>query len=146
GRAVAARARRVAWLLLRHCCCRRRVFTVAAGPGGRPRPGVVTPRIRSGRPGDYPMRIHFLRTPQRGTPGGHLAKISRVDRWRRASGSPPPEVDEQPPEVLRVLLHPVIERLDVLAVEEPQDVLLQLAGALARNDLDQGGLLGHRLV
>ena len=38
----------------------------------------------------------------------------------------PAEMDEDAAEVLGVLLHPVIQRLDVLAVEESQDVLLEL--------------------
>src|SRR6266566_129046 len=62
------------------------------------------------------------------------------------NGSVPAEVDEQPTEVLRVLLHPVVEGLDVLAVEIAQYVLLELSGPLAGDDLDEGGLLGHRLV
>src|SRR5699024_1375798 len=47
------------------------------------------------------------------------------------------EVDEEPPVVLAVLLHPVVPSLDVLAVEEPEDPLLQLAAALAGDDLDR---------
>jgi hypothetical protein len=38
------------------------------------------------------------------------------------------------------------ERLDVVAVEEPKDALVQLSRALARNDLDERCLLGERLV
>jgi PAS domain-containing protein len=44
-----------------------------------------------------------------------------------ASALFPAEVDEQAAEVLRVLLDPVVKRLDVLALEEPQHVLLELA-------------------
>jgi len=40
-------------------------------------------------------------------------------------------VDEQPPEVLGVLLDAVVQRLDVLLVEEPQDPLLELTRPLA---------------
>src|SRR5207302_8608071 len=58
----------------------------------------------------------------------------------------PAEVNEDAPEVVGVLLHPVVERLDVLAVEEAQDVLLQLPRTLAGDDLDQRRLLGDSLV
>src|SRR5258706_7081401 len=64
----------------------------------------------------------------------------------RANLSFPTEVDKQPAPVLGVLLHAVIQRLDLLLVEEPQYPLLQLARALTRNDLHQRRLLGHRLV
>src|SRR5438874_8062598 len=74
-----------------------------------------------------------------GSPGG-------CSRRSTAAESFPAEVHEHPTEVVGVLLHPVIERLDLLLVEEPQHSLLQLAGSLARNDLDQLGLLGDRLV
>jgi hypothetical protein len=37
-----------------------------------------------------------------------------------------PEVDEDPTEVVAVLLDPVIERAHVLAVQESQHVLLEL--------------------
>src|SRR3569833_881635 len=42
----------------------------------------------------------------------------------------PAEVHEHPAEVVLVLLDPVVERFDVLALEAPQDVLLQLACSL----------------
>src|SRR5579862_2911899 len=58
----------------------------------------------------------------------------------------PAEMHEDPAEVLGVLLYPVVERLDLLLVEEPQHVLFQLTGALARDDLDQRRLLPYRLV
>src|ERR1700722_9817052 len=65
---------------------------------------------------------------------------------RRATGPPdradltllPAEVDEDPAEVLGVLLDPVVERLDLGLVEEPQDPLLELARPLAGDDLHQG--------
>jgi hypothetical protein len=41
---------------------------------------------------------------------------------------------------------PVIQRLDVLAVEESQHSLLQLARSLAGDDLHQGRLLRHRFI
>ena len=40
-------------------------------------------------------------------------------------------MDEEPAPVLGVLLDPVVQRLDLLLVEEPQYPLLQLARALA---------------
>src|SRR5580698_7934445 len=58
----------------------------------------------------------------------------------------PAEMNEKPTEVLRVLLHPVILRLDLFLLEEPQHVLLELPRALARDDLDQRRLLRHGLV
>src|SRR5260370_19468362 len=58
----------------------------------------------------------------------------------------PAEMHEQPAEVLRVLLDPVVLGLDVLALQEPQHVLLELSRPLARDDLDQRRLLFHRLV
>jgi uncharacterized protein len=63
-----------------------------------------------------------------------------------AAGRGPPEMHEEPTEVVRVLLHPVIEGLDLLLVEEAQHVLLQRARPLARDDLDHGGPLRHRLL
>src|ERR1700746_184134 len=66
----------------------------------------------------------------------------------RTSGKPalPAEMHEQPAEVLRVLLDPVVIGLDGLALEEPQHVLLELSRPFARDDLDQRCLLFHRLV
>src|SRR5208282_1925531 len=61
-------------------------------------------------------------------------------------GRLPAEVDEHAAEVLGVLLHPVIERLDLLLLEEPEHVLFKLARALAGNDLDERRLLPDRLV
>src|SRR5215510_11561452 len=55
-------------------------------------------------------------------------------------------MDEEPPEVLGVLLDPVIERLDLLLLQEPEDPLLELPRAFARDDLDDGRLLRHGLV
>ena len=57
-----------------------------------------------------------------------------------------PEVDEDASEVVRVLLDPVVQRLDLLLVEEAQHPLLQLATALSGDDLDQPDLLLHRFV
>src|SRR5580704_788090 len=58
----------------------------------------------------------------------------------------PAEMHEQPAEVLRVLLDPVVPGLDVLALQEPQHVLLELSRPFARDDLDQRRLLFRRLV
>src|SRR6476620_6449351 len=38
----------------------------------------------------------------------------------------PPEVDEEPPEVLGVLLDAVVERLDLFLLQEPEHPLLEL--------------------
>src|SRR5215471_11297488 len=65
--------------------------------------------------------------------------------WNLA-GLFPPEVHKQAAEVLGVLLHPVVQRLDVLALQEPQHVLLELARALAGDDLDYRRLLRDSLV
>ena len=53
---------------------------------------------------------------------------------------------EQAAEVLRVFLHPVVFRFDLFLLKKPQYALLELAGALTRDDLDERGLLRHRLV
>jgi hypothetical protein len=45
------------------------------------------------------------------------------------------EVDEDTPEIVRVLLNPVVERPDVLLVEETQHPLLELTTSLAGDDL-----------
>src|ERR1700723_3379425 len=58
----------------------------------------------------------------------------------------PAEMHEQPAEVLGVLLDPVVLGLDVLALEEPQHVLLELPRPFTRDDLDQRRLRGRRLV
>src|SRR5689334_16570539 len=58
----------------------------------------------------------------------------------------PPEVHEDPAEVVGVLLHAVVERADLLLVEEAQHVLLQLPRPLAGDDLDHRGLDPDRLV
>src|SRR4051794_26496229 len=57
-----------------------------------------------------------------------------------------PEVDEESAPVLGVLLDAVVERLDLLLVEETQYPLLELARPLARDDLHEGHLLGHGLI
>src|SRR5262245_22012401 len=58
----------------------------------------------------------------------------------------PAEVNEQAAEVLRVLLHPVVQRSDVLALEEAKHALFQLTGTLAGDDLDQRRLLRLGLI
>src|SRR5205085_3333894 len=58
----------------------------------------------------------------------------------------PAEVHEDPAEVVRVLLHPVVERFNFLLVQEPQHSLLQCPRALARDDFDSSGLRPDRLV
>src|SRR5690242_4333185 len=72
-----------------------------------------------------------------------------------ASGSPvlrgpappvlPAEMNEKAAEVLRILLDSVVFRFDLFLLKEPQHVLLELSGSLARDDLDQRRLLGLRL-
>src|ERR1700722_14310585 len=66
----------------------------------------------------------------------------------RTSGKPglPAEMHEQPTEVLRVFLNSVVLGLDVLALQEPQHVFLELSRPFARDDLDQRRLLFRRLV
>jgi hypothetical protein len=46
-------------------------------------------------------------------------------------------MDEEPPEVLGVLLDAMVERLDLLLLQEPEHPLLELPRALARDDLDE---------
>src|SRR5215472_11284667 len=55
-------------------------------------------------------------------------------------------MDEQSAEVLGILLDPVIERLDLLLLQEPEHVLLELARPLARDNLDERRFLPHGLV
>ena len=55
-------------------------------------------------------------------------------------------MDEDPAEVVGVLLDAVIERLDLFLVEEAQDALLQLTASLAGDDLDEPHSLRNRLV
>jgi hypothetical protein len=50
------------------------------------------------------------------------------------------------PKFVRVLLHPVVERLDLLAVEEAQHTFLQRAGAFARMISTSGAFLPTGLV
>src|SRR5258708_33347728 len=58
----------------------------------------------------------------------------------------PAEMDEQPAEVLGVFLHPMVERLDLLLLQEPEHVFLELPGALAGDNLDQRRLLPDGLI
>src|ERR1700741_5318805 len=66
----------------------------------------------------------------------------------RTSGKPalPAEMHEQPTEVLRVLLDAVVLGLDLILLEKPQHVLLELARALAGDDLHERRLLGLGLL
>jgi hypothetical protein len=78
----------------------------------------------AGAPGRRPQRADLgsLSTPQRSR--RHTGRRSVPYVWPLLL---PPEVDENAAEVFRVLLHPVVQRLDVLALEKPQDVLFELA-------------------
>src|SRR5688572_5202956 len=55
------------------------------------------------------------------------------------------EPDEDPAEVLGVLVDTRVKSLDLFLLEEPEHVLLEGTGALARNDLYEGSLGGDRL-
>src|SRR5260370_856443 len=79
----------------------------------------------------------LLSTPGSPTPA------SGTTHQKRGS---PAEMHEQPAEVLRILLDPVVLGLDVLALQEPQHVLLELSRPFSRDDLDQRRLLFRRLV
>src|SRR5689334_24666088 len=57
----------------------------------------------------------------------------------------PAEMNKKAAEVLRILLDSVVFRFDLFLLKEPQHVLLELSGSLARDDLDQRRLLGLRL-
>jgi hypothetical protein len=57
-----------------------------------------------------------------------------------------PEMDEDPSEIVGVLFDPVVQRLDLLLVEEAQYALFQLAASFPGDDLDRPGLFGHGLV
>lgn len=63
-----------------------------------------------------------------------------------APQSLPAEVDEDPAEVVGVLLDSVVEGLDLRLCEEAQDPLLQLPAALASDDLDRDCLGPDGLV
>src|SRR4051794_39521178 len=69
---------------------------------------------------------------------GGLPHPLRMSPWR---SSFPAEVHEHPAEVVRILLDPVVEGLHILAVQEAQDSLLELARALPGDDLDERCLL-----
>src|SRR5690242_8435576 len=58
----------------------------------------------------------------------------------------PAKMNEKAAEVLRILLDSVVFRFDLFLLKEAQHVLLELSGSLAGDDLDQGRLLGFRLV
>jgi hypothetical protein len=62
------------------------------------------------------------------------------------AASLPAEMDEDPAEVVGVLLDAVVEGLDLLLVQKAQNVLLQCSGTLPWDDLHQGRLLGDRFV
>src|SRR5690242_14867822 len=63
-----------------------------------------------------------------------------------ASGRVEAEVHEEAAPVVAVLLDAVVEPLDVLLIEEPQDLLLELPRSLTRDDFDKRGALLDRLV
>ena len=55
-------------------------------------------------------------------------------------------MDEHPPGVVRILLHSVVNDLDVLTVKKAKYPLSQLSRALSGDDLDERCLLGNGLV
>src|ERR1035438_3013948 len=78
---------------------------------------------------------------------GEARRLKRPDGYAGwSSPGLPAEMYEQATEVLRVLLHPVVLRLDLFLLKELQHVLLELPGTLAGDNLDQRGLLRHGLV
>src|SRR6478609_3259513 len=105
------------------------------------------------RPGRQERRVasHRQRAPPIpvGMPLWH-ASIHRLGirgrPCRAARTLLPPEVDEDAAKVVGVLLDPVVKALDVLAVQEAQNPLLELTRALPGDDLNQGRLLLDRLV
>src|SRR5690606_31791192 len=58
----------------------------------------------------------------------------------------PLEVDEEATKVVRILLDPVVERLDIFSVEESQYFLLELARSLSGNDFDHRSFPVDRLL
>ena len=85
-----------------------------------------------------------------GRSGHDAARTARRGRalapkWLRLM-SLPPEMNEHPPIVARILLYAVVESLHILLIEETQDVFLELTASLSRDDLDDRRLLGHGLV
>src|SRR5262249_15025224 len=73
------------------------------------------------------------------SPAAYQAPI----RWPRSSMFPA-EMHEHAAEVPRILLDPVVERLDVLLLQVAEYSLLQLTGALARDDLHEFCLARYR--
>ena len=57
-----------------------------------------------------------------------------------------PEMDKHSPEVVGILLHTVVQCLDLLLVEEAQHALFQLAAPFPGDDLDCPDLLLYRFV
>lgn len=55
-------------------------------------------------------------------------------------------MDEHSTEVVRVLLHTVVECLDLLLVKEAQDAFLQLSASLAGNDLNEANSFLYGLI
>ena len=56
------------------------------------------------------------------------------------------EVDEEPTVVLRILIDPVIERLDPLLLQKADHLLLELTAPFPRDDFDGLDLLVDRLL
>ena len=54
-----------------------------------------------------------------------------------------PEMHEQPPEVVAVLVDAVVHLLDVWLLQEADHLLLELTTAFARDDLHDGDPLVH---
>src|SRR5690606_41539570 len=111
--------------------------------GSTPRPARqlagAPPRLRRTGPGGG--RVPPSERAHRSDDGRPIRTARLPGEFRAAMAPSVLEVDEQPPEVLPVLFHPVVFGPDLLLVEEPQDALLQLARSLARDDLHRLGLL-----
>ncbi len=64
----------------------------------------------------------------------------------RLSGSFEPEVDKDTAKILVVLLQAMVQLLDVFLFQETDDAFLELAAALARDDLNELDPLGYGLI
>ncbi len=88
-------------------------------------------------------------TPPHAVRGDRRASTPPPQRLLSARAPPrslPAEVDKDAAVVVEVLLHTVVQSLDVLLRQEAQHVLLQGPGTLPGNDLHKGRPLGDRLI
>src|SRR5580700_9710073 len=101
---------------------------------------------RSKRAVELPSGIHHHVSPTSRCPTSRSSPRTGRSTGNVKPSALPAHVNEDPPEVLAVLLDPdVLGRWRVL-VKESKNVLLQLACPLAGDDLEERRLLRHGLV